>query len=188
MTKFVCISGRARHGKDTTATLLKKNLSEKGYTSVVVHYADLLKHICKAFFGWNGEKDEQGRSLLQRVGTECVRTQNPNYWVDFVISLAALFPAEYDYIIVPDARFPNEISRIREAGFDVTHVRVVRDGFKNELTPEQQLHASETALDGTEPDYWVHNRDMDDLCLQVKNLCDMITKAPADTEALHESP
>ena len=57
-----------------------------GYSTLIVHYADLLKYMCKTFFGWNGEKDEFGRSLLQRVGTDCIRNVEPDYWVDFVIS------------------------------------------------------------------------------------------------------
>lgn len=174
MTKFILFSGQARHGKDTAGEYCINALGEMGYKSVVVHYADLLKHICTTFFGWNGKKDEYGRSLLQRVGTDRVRAQNPNYWVDFIISLAALFPDEYDYIIVPDARFPNEITRIQEVGFPVVHVRVVRENFDNGLTSEQKTHASETALSEMAPDYILYNRDLESLKQDVCQLCESI--------------
>lgn len=180
MTNFILLSGQARHGKDTAGGYFKNELDAKGYKSVIVHYADLLKHICSTFFGWNGEKDEAGRSLLQRVGTDCVRAQHPNYWVDFIISLSTMFPEEYDYIIIPDTRFPNEISRIREAGFRVAHVRVVRKDFENELTLEQRSHASETALDKMEPDYWLYNRSLEFLRKDVHTLCETIVSAFAE--------
>ena len=83
MTYFICVSGLARHGKDTSAEIIKKILEERGYSVLIAHYGDLLKFICKNFFGWNGEKDTDGRTLLQQVGTNCIRKQNPDYWVDF---------------------------------------------------------------------------------------------------------
>jgi len=175
MTHFVCISGHAQNGKDTSAVIFKNELEAMGYSTLIVHYADLLKYMCKTFFGWNGEKDEFGRSLLQRVGTDCIRNVEPDYWVDFVTKVVSLFPNEWDYIIVPDARFPNELSRIADAGFPSTHIRVVRNEFVSPLTEEQKKHPSETALDGTEPDYWLYNRTLEQLEADVRALCEVIT-------------
>ena len=43
-------------------------------------------------------------------------------------------------------------------------LRVVRKNFKSPLTPEQQAHPSETALDDVEPDYYItNNGSMTDL-------------------------
>lgn len=155
--KIICISGKARHGKDTAATLLKSKLETDGNRVLIVHYADLLKHICRSFFGWNGEKDEAGRALLQRVGTDVIRAQCPDFWVGFVAEVLRLFPDEWDYAIIPDCRFPNEISYLRQAGFNTIHIRVARSDFESPLTPEQQRHPSETALDACVPDYILHN-------------------------------
>ena len=58
---------------------------------------------------------------------------------------------------ISDCRFPNEIIRLREAGFDSIHIRVVRPGFTSPLTAEQQAHPSETALDQTIPDHTIRN-------------------------------
>ena len=60
--KIIAISGKAQHGKDTTAGFLKSTLEADGYKVQVAHYADLLKYICKQFFGWNGQKDDAGRN------------------------------------------------------------------------------------------------------------------------------
>jgi hypothetical protein len=174
MTKFLCISGHARHGKDTSAEMFKRHLEQIGYKVIIVHYADLLKYICKSFFGWNGEKDEFGRTMLQRVGTDQVRRLNPDYWVDFITGVVGMFPSTWDFVIVPDARFPNELYRIVDAGFPMTHIRVVREGFESDLTDAQKSHSSETALDSYEYDYLLHNNTFDQLNSDVCRICEEI--------------
>lgn len=158
--KIICISGHAQNGKDTTAQYMKEYYESDGSRVLICHYGDLVKYICEKFFGWDGEKNDAGRTLLQRVGTDVIRSQQPGYWVDFIASMLRFFPDEWDYVLIPDARFPNEIDGLRDAGFDVTHVRVVRDnpGWVSPLTEEQQNHPSETALDDYEYDYIFYNR------------------------------
>ena len=158
MIKFICISGKAQHGKDTTASILYNQLTESGKKVVLVHYADLLKFICKEYFGWNGEKDDTGRTLLQKVGTDVIRKQEPDYWVDFILKIVSFFNNEWDYIIIPDTRFPNELNKITENGYHLIHIRVIRPEFESSLTVEQQQHISEIALDNVEPDIEVFNR------------------------------
>lgn len=155
--KIICISGKAQNGKDTTAGFLKDILKDKGNTVLVAHYGDLVKYVCRTFFGWNGEKDEFGRSLLQRVGTDIVRNQRPDYWVNFVKDMIELFPDEWDYVLIPDSRFPNEVDCMRETGFETVHLRVIRTDFVSPLTEEQQNHPSETALDNIVPDFTILN-------------------------------
>lgn len=155
--KVMAISGKAQHGKDTTANMLKKLMEQKGKTVLIFHYADLLKHICLSYFDWDGKKDDAGRRILQYVGTDVIRAKQPDYWVDFATGFLRLFPDEWDYVLIPDCRFPNEVDCLGQAGFDMMHVRIVRPGFKSPLSSEQQMHPSETALDHTVPDHWVYN-------------------------------
>ena len=155
--KVICISGKAQHGKDTSAQLLKDLLQERGKSVLVTHYADLLKYICRTFFSWDGKKDERGRTLLQYVGTDTIRHQRPDYWVEFIAGFLKMFQKEWDYVLIPDCRFPNEIDYMKDAGFDVTHIRVKRTNFVSVLTDEQQRHPSETALDDVKPDYILYN-------------------------------
>lgn len=137
--------------------MLSEKLELEGKRVLVAHYADLLKYICKKFFGWDGNKDEKGRYILQYVGTDVIRQKMPDYWVDFIISVLELFEDNWDYVLIPDSRFPNEIEKLREKGFDVSHVRIVRPNFVSPLTEEQKKHPSETALDNIEPDIWILN-------------------------------
>lgn len=157
MAKIITISGKAESGKDTSAQMLKEQLEDLGYNVLICHYADLLKFICKNFFDWDGQKNEEGRTLLQRVGTEGVRKYNPNYWVEFILEILAFFPDEWDFVLIPDARFPNEINLLKDDNYDVMAVKVVRTDYENHLTEEQRNHPSETALDDYNFDYTLLN-------------------------------
>ena len=152
---IVCFSGKAQHGKSTCAEILKEQLEKNGFRVVIANYGGLVKYICKEFFGWDGVKDETGRSILQYVGTDIVRERNPDYWVRFIDSIAKLFYDHWDYMIIDDARFPNELSGLKD--HDVIHARVIRPMFENSLTAEQRRHPSETSLDNSKPDVNIVN-------------------------------
>lgn len=156
-TKVLLISGHARHGKDTLGVYIKGELERRKKTAVIIHYGDLLKYICKEYFNWDGGKDDYGRSLLQFIGTSVVREQKPNYWVDFVCGFLEVFDGVWDYAIIPDVRFPNEIIEVIDKGFHAKHIRIERTDFDNGLTSAQRKHISETALDYVIPNYLVKN-------------------------------
>lgn len=147
MVNVITISGKARHGKDTFAKMLKSILESKDKKVLILRYADYLKMICKDYFGWNGEKDEAGRTLLQQVGTNKIRAKDPDFWVKIVNELITVLEDDFDYFIIPDTRFPNEISYLKTHDKKVVTVKVIRDNFESELTKEQKNHPSETALD-----------------------------------------
>lgn len=174
--KIITISAKARGGKDFCANIIKEQLEREGNKVLIAHYADLLKYIMRTFFNWNGEKDEVGRTLLQRVGTDVIRKQNPNYWVDFIIGILKMFPSEWDYVIVPDTRFPNENDELKRKGFDVVTVRVVRPDFDNGLTEIQKQHESETALDNYNFDYKITNKGDDSVYQEVNEFLKWINK------------
>ena len=169
--KVILISGKAQNGKDTVAQMMSDTIKGDGNRVLITHYADLLKYICKSYFGWDGVKDDNGRRMLQYVGTDVIRKQNPSLWVDFVAMMLKYFHENWDFVIIPDCRFPNEVTTLVDSGFSTVHVRVVRDNFKSPLTEEQQKHPSETALDDTTPDFTIHNNGtIDELAQQVADL------------------
>lgn len=155
--KVILISGKAQNGKDTVAAYMREKLTEDKHRVLITHYADLLKYICRSYFGWDGVKDEKGRKMLQYVGTDVIRKENPSLWVDFVALMLKYFHENWDYVIIPDCRFPNEVSKMRDSGFDTLYLRVIRSNFASPLTEEQQKHPSETALDGYDTDYCIDN-------------------------------
>ena len=155
--KVICISGKAQHGKDSVGRYMRDILEEHGNSVLIAHYADLLKYICKQFFAWDGNKDEDGRTLLQYVGTDKVRAASPDYWANFIASLLHIFRDEWDYVIIPDCRFPNEYEIYEHFGIDATLVRVIRTNFESTLTYDQKNHISETALDAYDWDAIIVN-------------------------------
>jgi len=106
MKKVITVSAPAQNGKDTFALLFKKIAESHGERVLITHYADYLKYICREWFSWDGEKDEYGRNILQRVGTDLARTNNPSVWLNVVIESIRAFHTEFDYIMIADARFP----------------------------------------------------------------------------------
>jgi hypothetical protein len=153
--KIILLSAKAQHGKDSAANILKEIMEADGKKVLITHYADLLKYLCKTYFNWNGEKDDIGRTLLQRVGTDVIRKQNPDYLVSFISGFLNFFEKEWDYVLIPDCRFPNEIQTMIDEGWDVFSVRVNRTDFESVLTEEQKKHISETALDNYQFDYYL---------------------------------
>jgi hypothetical protein len=155
--KIILVSAKAQSGKDFVSQILKSELESEGDNVLITHYADLLKYICKTFFEWNGGKDTEGRTLLQYIGSDIIRKKDPNYWVNFIISILKLFPNEWDYVIIPDTRFPNEIEELKSKFDDVITLRINRINFDNGLTEEQKNHISETSLDNYDFDYTIIN-------------------------------
>ena len=178
--KILTISGKAQSGKDTSAGFIYEELAGRGYKVLLTHYADLLKWMCANYFKWNGQKDEPGRTILQKVGTDVIRAQDPDFWVRWIVKLLKLFPNEWDYVIIPDCRFPNEIEVLKDNFDFVKHIRVIRPDFISPLTEEQQNHISETALDSYSYDMLLKNTSFDDLKAQIKELCEKLEEKSND--------
>ena len=147
MTTVITISGKAEHGKDFCSKILKTELEHLGKKVLIVHYADYLKFIAKQYFDWDGKKDTKGRKLLQWLGTDLVRKRYPDFWVEIVSKLLIVLSPDYDFFLIPDTRFPNEIN-VMKSYFNTIAIKVVRLNYENKLTPEQRNHPSETSLSG----------------------------------------
>lgn len=167
-TKIVLISGKARAGKDTFANYFRERVEKEGKVALIIKYGDIIKFVCEKYFNWDGQKDLKGRTLLQQVGTNLCRNNNPDVWVNCVIELIKGLYTEVDYVLIPDTRFPNEIQGWMGTGFDFVSVRITRvddnrKEYDNGLTEEQKNHESELALDNWVFDYNVYNKQKLDL-------------------------
>ena len=199
--KVIAISGKAESGKDTVAKEIKRLLEEQNYKVMIIHFADVLKFVCRQYFDWNGEKDEYGRTLLQQVGTEMREKNNPNMWVNITKELINGIGVEFDYVLVPDTRFKEEINMLNEY-FDCISVRVLRqdinsDGVAsdhiNHLTDEQRAHKSECDLDIHKfnyiiiNSYYIDNEAANNTTLEM--ICNKFIKMiiSIDLEDKHES-
>lgn len=186
--KVIAISGKAESGKDTFARIMKEQLENSKYKVMIIHFADVLKFVCKQYFNWDGEKDEHGRTLLQQVGTEIRERNNPNMWVDITRELIKGIGKEFDYVLVPDTRFRAEMDMLKNE-FNAFALRIVRYDFDvnqnilmphiNKLTPEQKNHKSECELDTYRFDYLAINNynsvlsnetNINNILFEVKNI------------------
>ena len=160
--RIILIGNKARMGKDTFANMLKEELNER---AVIVHFADALKFICKSYYGWNGEKNTFGRTLLQYVG-QSTRDNDEHFWTDFIARLIkANLSKNYEYIIIPDWRYKEEYERLLKYFHyeDIITVNITRFNsdfspyIPNELTFEQRQHKSEIDLDTYVCQYYISN-------------------------------
>ncbi len=122
MFKVILISGKAGVGKTTTAHMIMDVLRTK--PCMYSPFATSLKSISKEVFGWNGEKDDKGRSLLINLA-RVIRDYDIDFWARLVYDLAekTLADVNFDYLIVDDWRYLNEMD-----------VAISRYGLENVLT------------------------------------------------------
>ena len=95
------------------------------------------------------QPDNEGfwvRRLLQGYG-QFKRYKTPNFWVDKWEE--ELSNREYEKVVVPSVRFPNEALRIKDLGGLL--VKVVRPGIVVDHDP------SEISMNGWVPDYIIQN-------------------------------
>jgi hypothetical protein len=174
MKQIFLISGYAQSGKDSTANLLKHFLIELASKKVLIlHYADYLKFIATEYMGWDGQKDIPGRTLLQTLGTDKVRVEmrQPLFWVEKVCDIIKILYNDFDYFIVPDCRYKNEIHYPLALFPDrITTIRIEREFYNNNLTTEQKNHISETELSNYPHDYYIYSiSGLDNLKIAVYN-------------------
>lgn len=174
--RIILFSGKAESGKTSAAKITKERLESLGLKVVKLSYGDYVKQTAKMLFGWNGEKDEAGRALLQWWGTDKVRARCPDFWVDAAIRLCGIIEDMYDFVIIDDVRYENEISRWALSGYDYITIRVERPNHKSALTPEQLEHISETSLDDYGFDARLVADDMAELTSAVDGLMAYIFK------------
>ena len=118
--------------------------------------------------------------MLQKLGTDLGRTNNPNVWVNCVKEIVKALQTEYDFVLIPDVRFPNEMDWSDTPFFTFT-IRVNRqneDGtpYINHLTEEQKQHPSEVALDDYRFNYEIYNQNINDINAAAQAILDDILK------------
>lgn len=167
--QVIMISGKSASGKDTFANFLRENLEAENKKVLIIHFADLVKTFAKQYYNWNGEKDEEGRRLLQTIGTHKLRRYFPTYWGEVVSKFIAAVQDDFDYAIIPDWRFINELETVDMYNKNITTIRINRyENGQEYLNPnmneKQSHHISEYQLDDFNFEWIIDNiGDLDDL-------------------------
>jgi len=147
--KLFLITGEAGVGKSTYAHRLADDVNAE-----VLEISKPIKDIAYEL-GWDGLKDEYGRSLLQRIGREG-RELSYKIWVNNLLKeiFRHMFvkqeqvPREIKTFrfIVPDVRFDDEVLFLKEHFNDVEVHKVVIDNFESDLTEEQKRDITERGI------------------------------------------
>lgn len=141
--------GKARSGKDTSAEILKNILEEEGVKPVHLAFADLLKEQAK-MLGWNGDKDEKGRTFLQTLGDVVKEYHGMNYYSEQLKH--RIEDSQSHVFLVTDLRFQAEFKMLDSLPTDeyrVIFVKVIRNRVEmlDGLTAAQRSHISEAGID-----------------------------------------
>lgn len=175
MNKVIAISGKAGNGKDLLGDILGNELNGK---VLKLAFGDYLKYLLKKIYNWNGIKDEYGRSLLQSVGDK-IKESDSNFFVKIINDTINIFGNEYDYIIVTDCRYKNEIYGLCGNNL-VTTVRVsyIKESTENDImfNEEQRNHSSEKDLDDFKFDIYIKSSNENELKEQVDNIIKIMNK------------
>lgn len=145
--KIFLISGKSESGKDSFYKIARQYFSQDNVYRLA--FADEVKRIATEM-GWNGEKDENGRSGLIMVGEGARKYFDEDIWIKKLLGLLQGYHT-LDIIFITDCRYPNEVDSVRSwaksHGHEVYTVRVERPLHVNKLTEEQRNNPSEVALD-----------------------------------------
>lgn len=161
--RIIGLSGKAGAGKDTVAKMIAE--ANVGGSTFFCPFARALKEKAREM-GWNGEKDTNGRVLLQYMGVR-ERQDDPRYWIKRAFKTIDSFHDKDALVLITDVRFVNEAEAILKRGGQVW--RVERPEYENGLSEEAKAHSSETELDGYTFNAWIWNDGtLEDLTKAVK--------------------
>lgn len=175
--RIFIISGKARHGKDTTAELIDKYFENKGQKVINLQYSSYLKDYAKKITGWDGSEESKPRELLQYLGTEFIRKEiDKFFFVKRMIEDLKVYSKYFDVATISDARMVEEIDEIKKEFNDVCAIKVIRPNFDNGLSTEQQKHATEIALDNYDKidQVLLNDGTIEDLKKKIEDLMEVI--------------
>lgn len=155
------ISGKARHGKTSTANYIRDYFSSVGLKSVVTSYAKYIKMFAMELTDWNGSDDDKPRELLQTLGCEVIREKlgKEDFFIKRLDDDIDVYSEFVSNVIIDDARLPIEIDYFKNKyPMQVKSIKVIRPNFENNLTNKEQNHSTELALDEYSGfDYIIYN-------------------------------
>lgn len=177
---IINVGGEARHGKGSTCNYIEKKIKTINKKCLQINYGDYVK-FCYAMYKKGSvdimfERTKENRTGWQLFGTEEVRSEDDDFWVNTVIRLIEVVGKNYDYILISDFRFPNETYRWIEEDYKVVTIHVKRLKFNNGLTAKQKLHKSENALKDFQYNYYLKATDLQELGHQIDEKLDFLFK------------
>ena len=175
---IIVIAGKARSGKNTTADLLKTLFEADSKKVILSPYTKYLKRYVEEITGDKIDEDHKPRDLLQQLGVEVIKEKlgKRDLFIARQLDDIDIYSYFFDVIIVPDARFPNEIETLKKSYEHVISIKV-KSSLDSDMTIQEKMHITETALDNydeTNFDYIVENESLSSLSENIKKLYEQI--------------
>lgn len=173
------ICGKARHGKDTIAAMIKENYENIGLSAINLQYSAALKEYAKKVSTWDGEEETKPRALLQMLGTELIRKK-----IDFLFLIRRtiddikVYSYFFDCITISDARVRAELEVPKQELNNVITIHVNRPSLETSLLANEQKHFTEVDLDDYDNyDYKIENDGtLEELNEKVKNIIEDVKR------------
>ena len=184
-TKIFLISGKSRHGKDSTANVISAMCQEYNLKHLNLQYSTYLKEYAKNISNWDGSEEKKPRELLQQLGTEIIRKQIDSlFFIKRMIEDIKIYSRYFDVITISDVRYRLEIEIPKGEFANIYAINVIRPNYTSELTGVQKQHLTEIDLDNyNNYDYKIINDGtLEDLDKKVRR----IIKLKEDNKKSHE--
>ena len=187
MKNIILLSGKAHSGKNYCADYLEEQLKAKGYRVVQDMFAKYIKGYLKDYYGWDGiTKDDFYRDKMQQLGTDIIK-EKLNYKSFHALRLAqdiSIIENDFDYIIISDCRFRDEIYAMKAMFPDkVIDIRVDRiDKDVRDDLGELANHKSEIDLDDFKFTYYIDNDGTDNVKSWLDSLINVLVRQSNGTE------
>ena len=175
--KIILISGKARAGKDTSASYFNEYFKNKGLKTIVLQFSTSIKDYAKNITGWDGKDETKPREFLQILGTSIIREKiDDEFFIKRMIQDIKVYSYFYDIIIISDKRIIKEIELIKDNFKDVIAINVVRPNYENNLSSKQMQHITEISLDSYDKfDLEISNdKGLEELRSSVYNIAEKI--------------
>ncbi len=147
------VSGRAGEAKTSFSNFCVEHLESLSTKATIVSFAYGVKSTANAM-GWDREKDDKGRRLLQQIGN-VGREYNEDIWANMAVG--SIIESQVDVVFIDDWRFPNEGNVILQKFANVIKVRVCRPEEHHTLNgTELYDDISETSLPEIDTGFYNH--------------------------------
>lgn len=169
----ILISGRAGTGKDLVSHLLITELEIKFERVLKYSFATPIKEFANASFGWDMQKDDKGRRLLQGLG-KLGREYDQDIWARKLFLKVRRDSPDFppDVVVIPDWRFPNELDYAQKMNeYKTVTIRIEAPSRERLKGTEAYNDVSETSLPSGVNGWYNYIIYNDDLTLEQLNSC-----------------
>lgn len=144
--KIFLVAGKAGSGKGEVARIISEYYLSIKKRPLITEYSKYLKMYASEIVGWKKESPKP-RKFLQDLGVTIRDNLKSSMLVNRMIEDLQIYSLYVDVVIISDVRFPDEIEEIKKRFKEVHAIYVVNQFAKSELSIEEQMHITETALE-----------------------------------------